>query len=63
METVPTHKKFAIIHEMAGNHISIQELCKIAVVQRRYQTNGGEWKFYQEKLSLHLFLVLYLQFC
>ncbi len=34
MEAVPTHKKFAIIHEMAGNHISIQELCKIAGVSR-----------------------------
>ncbi|MGG3738652.1 IS3 family transposase [Aeribacillus pallidus] len=34
METVPTHKKFAIIHEIAGNHISIQELCKIAGVSR-----------------------------
>jgi len=34
METVPTHKKFSIIHEMADNLISIQELCKIAGVSR-----------------------------
>jgi putative transposase len=34
METVLTHKRFAIIHEMAGNLISIQELCKIAGVSR-----------------------------
>ncbi|WP_244404781.1 IS3 family transposase [Saccharococcus caldoxylosilyticus] len=48
METVPAHKKFAIIQEMAGYYGSIQPLCEIAGVSR---SGYYKWVKRQERPS------------